>query len=220
LQDHFGKVGKGITERKIKPKAITNVDEKGFVMGISPRTEVITRRGKKNPHVTQSGKCKRITGLEAVSADGCIFPPYLIGKGAKHMFDWYKNVTDEDKMARWSVSPKGWTDNKIGCDRLTEVYDPMNHQQCPNEARLLILDGHVSHINYKFLKYCEQNDIIVFCLPAHSTHLLQPLDVVLFSALQNAYKKTVEDYFHRTSIGINRDIFLPLYKHALKEAYT
>jgi len=81
-------------------------------------------------------------------------------------------------------------------------------------------NAHVSHINYKFLKYCEQNDIIVFCLPAHSTHLLQPLAVVHFSALQIAYTKAVEDCFCLTSIGINRDIFFPLYKQARKQAYT
>ncbi|KAF8241485.1 hypothetical protein K440DRAFT_492726, partial [Wilcoxina mikolae CBS 423.85] len=57
-------------------------------------------------------------------------------------------------------------------------------------------------------------------LPIHSTHLLQPLDVVLFSALQNAYKKGIEDYFRITSVGINRDIFFPLYKQARHEAYT
>jgi len=220
LQDHFRKLGKVITERKIKPKAISNVDEKGFVMGISPCTKVITRRGKKNPRVTQSGNRELITGLEAVSADGFIFLHYFNGNGAKHIFDWYKNVTDEDKMARWAVTPKGWTDTTIGYDWLTEVYDPISRQRCPNETQLLILDGHVSHINYKFLKYCEQNDIIVFCLPAHSTHLLQPLDDVLFSALQNAYKTAVEDYFCLTSIGTNRDIFLPLYKQARMEAYT
>jgi len=76
-------------------------------MGISQSTKVITRRGKMNPCVTQSGKREFITELEALSAHGFIFPPYLIGKGAKHNFDWYKNVTDEDKMARWAVSPKG-----------------------------------------------------------------------------------------------------------------
>jgi hypothetical protein len=106
LQDHFHKLGKVITQRKIKPKAITNVDEKGFVMGISPCTKEITRWGKKNPRGTDSGKRKFFTGLEAVSPDGFIFPSYLIGKGAKHIFDWYKHVKEEDKMARWGVSPQ------------------------------------------------------------------------------------------------------------------
>jgi hypothetical protein len=100
------------------------------------------------------------------------------------------------------------------------VYDPISCQLCPNESRLLILDGHVSHINYKLRKFGEQNDIIVFCLPTHSTHHLQPLDVIRFSALQNAYKTTVKDYFRLTSVGINRDICFPIYNPAPKEAYT
>ena len=158
--------------------------------------------------------------MEAASADGFVFPPYLILKGSVHIFDWYKHVEEEDKLARWAVSPKGWTDSKIGYDWLTMVYDPISRARCPGEPRLLILDGHVSHINYKFLSYCERNDIIVFCLPPHSTHLLQPLDVGLFSPLQTHYRKAVEDYFLTTSIGVNRDIFFPLYKQARRLAYT
>jgi hypothetical protein len=84
----------------------------------------------------------------------------------------------------------------------------------------LILDGQASHINYSFLSYCEVNNIIVFCLPAHSTHILQPLDVGLFGPFQLAYRKAVEDYFLSTSCGINRDLFFPWYTQARMKAYT
>jgi hypothetical protein len=111
-------------------------------------------------------------------------------------------------------------DNKLEYNWLTEVYDPISCQRCPNETPLRIVDGHVSHINHKFLKYCDKNHIIVFYLPAHSLHLLQPLDVVLFWAVKNAYRQRVEDYFQLTSVGINRDIFHTRYKQACKKAYT
>jgi len=120
-----------------------------------------------------------ITALEVVSADGFVFPPYLIGKGSVHIFDWYKNFGEEDYNARWAVSPKCCTGSEIGYDWLTNVYDPISKAHCPGESHLLILDGHVSHINYKFLTFCEANHVAVFCLPPHSTHLLQPLDVGL-----------------------------------------
>ncbi|KAF8244688.1 DDE-domain-containing protein, partial [Wilcoxina mikolae CBS 423.85] len=81
-------------------------------------------------------------------------------------------------------------------------------------------DGYVSHINYKFLLYCEANGITVFCLPAHSTHLLQPLDIGLFSPLQLHHRKVVEDYFLTTAVRINCDLFFPLYKDARLKAYT
>ena len=82
-------------------------------MGLSPRTRVITRRGKENPRVKQDGK-RDFTALEPASADGFVFPPYLIGKGSVHVFSWYKHITAEDRDARWAVPPKGWTDSKIG----------------------------------------------------------------------------------------------------------
>jgi len=206
--------------QRFSDKAITNVDEKGFVMGISPRAKVVTQWGKGNPRIKQNGKREFITALEAVSADGFVFPPHLIGKGSVHIFDWYKNVGEEDYNAPWAVSQKGWTDNKVGYDWLTDVYDPISKARCPGELRLLILDIHVSHINYKFLTFCEANNIVVFCLPPHSTHLLQPLNVGLFAPLQLAYRKAIEDYFLTTTIGINRDIFFPLYQEASQQAYT
>ncbi|KAF8241457.1 DDE-domain-containing protein, partial [Wilcoxina mikolae CBS 423.85] len=220
IQTDFQKLGKVMRARRFSDKAITNIDEKGFVMGISPRTKVVTRRGKKNPRIKQDGKREFIPALEEVSADGFVFTPYLIGKGSVHIFGWYKNVGGEDQNARRAVSPKGWTDSKIGYYWLTNVYDPISKAHCPGEPRLLILDGHVSHINYKFLTFCEANDIVVFCLPLHSTHVLQPLDVALFAPLQLAYRQAIEDYFLTTAIGINRDLFFPLYKETHQQAYT
>ena len=34
--------------------------------------------------------------LEAVLADGFVFPSYLIGKESTYIFDWYKHVEEED----------------------------------------------------------------------------------------------------------------------------
>ena len=83
-----------------------------------------------------------------------------------------------------------------------------------------ILDGHGSHITFQFVDYCERNDIILYCLPPHSTHLLQPLDVGLFSPLQHHYAKAVEDYFLTTSVSINRDTFFPIFKQARRLTYV
>ena len=59
--------------------------------------------------------------------------------------------------------------------------------------RLLILDGHGSHTTPKFNQYCIENKIISLCMPAHTSHLLQPLDVSCFSLLKTAYRyKVVE----------------------------
>jgi hypothetical protein len=53
--------------------------------------------------------------------------------------------------------------------------------------RLLILDGHGSHITAEFIDFCDTNRILLAIFPPHSTHSLQPLDVVLFSPLAKYY---------------------------------
>ena len=49
--------------------------------------------------------------------------------------------------------------------------------------RLLILDGHGSHVTLRFINYCEANRILIIILPAHSTSQLQPLDIRVFRPL-------------------------------------
>ncbi len=50
---------------------------------------------------------------------------------------------------------------------------------------MLILDGYGSHYALNFINVCKRHKILPFCLPAHTTNLLQSLDVVLFCS----YKK-------------------------------
>ena len=140
-------------------------------MEMAPRTRVATRRGKKNPRAKQGGKRGFIAALRAVSADGFPPPSYLNGNGRTRVFGWYKHVEVEDKEARWAVSSKGWTDSKIGYDRLrlTSVYDPVSKARCPGETRLLVLDGRVSPINYKF-------SAIAFLRTQHTSCSLRPTD--------------------------------------------
>jgi len=86
------------------------MDEKGFIMGCSKRTKVLTRRGRKNPRVKQNGTREFITAVEAVAADGYMFPSFLIEKSKKHHIGSHRNVNAEDEEAFFAASPKGWTD--------------------------------------------------------------------------------------------------------------
>ena len=49
-----------------------------------------------------------------------------------------------------------------------------------SKFRLLILDGHTSHFTRQFIQFCDDHAIILFATIPHTTHICQPLDVVLF----------------------------------------
>ena len=72
------------------------------------------------------------------------------------------------------------------------------------QYRFLILDGCEIYINIDFIEYCISHRIIAYCLPSHTTHLFQPLDVGLFSPLQKAYGKEVDRLTRLGNVAINK----------------
>ena len=52
---------------------------------------------------------------------------------------------------------------------------------------LLFLDGHKSHISLDLLEWAKERKIILFILPAHTSHILQPLDVSCYGLLHKMY---------------------------------
>lgn len=90
------------------------------------------------------------------------------------------------------MSPNGWTDNEIGLEWLEKVFDEQTKYRYPEKKRLLILDGHASHLSYKFIHFARLRNIILLCFPAHATAMLQALDVVLFAVLSKCWTDVLE----------------------------
>ena len=72
---------------------------------------------------------------------------------------------------------------------MQEYFEPATASQLRREFRLFIVDSHASHISNEFIQFTQAKKIVCLCLPPHSTHLLQPLDVRVFRLLNQNYKK-------------------------------
>ena len=59
---------------------------------------------------------------------------------------------------------------------------------------LLIHEHFSSHIDLHVSKFCRDNDIYLYCLPPHSSHALQPLDVSSFKPLNLGWSKQCNKY--------------------------
>jgi hypothetical protein len=83
----------------------------------------------------------------------------------------------------------------------------------PNSTRkgtyiLLIPDGHSSHLTPELNKLCEDNKMICLWMPAHASHLLQPLGVDCFSIPKKAYEWVVGEELRNGVNPIDKDDFL------------
>ena len=102
--------------------------------------------------------------------------------------------------ARFRKSDKGYNEKEICFWYTKHHFDPLtaigienDKDGKPERHRLLIMDGHGSHLTTDIIRYYLERKIHILCLPGHSTHRLQPLDVGIFRPLDKAYKKEVSD---------------------------
>ena len=59
---------------------------------------------------------------------------------------------------------------------------------------LLLLVGHSSHYCPEMIKTAGKEGVILFALPPHTTHLIQPLDKGAFSPLKMEWRKAVHNF--------------------------
>jgi hypothetical protein len=216
IREWFNLVQKTILQFGIDPDDVYNFDETGFAMGLTATAKVITRSdiyGRRK--VLQPGNREWVTIIECTNASGWVLPPCVIFKGKVFQESWFKGLPNN---WRFELSPNGWTSDEIGIRWLQKLFIPST-LRTKGRYRLLILDGHGSHLTPKFDEICEQNSIIPICMPPHSSHLLQPLDIGCFAVLKRAYSKVVGKQMECGKNHIGKDDFLPAYLEARSEAF-
>jgi len=166
----------------------------------------------------QPGNREWASLIECVSDDGFVVSTYMIFAGKMIMKEWAKCFPDPQATIR--VSDKGWTDNEIGVHWLRDTFDLYTKSRTTGSHRLLILDGHGSHVSPEFVEYAAQNNIVPLCLPSRSAYHLQPLDVGLFSPLTNAYKRRLRETSIYGAVNVTKGQFLEILYGARLEAFT
>lgn len=102
---------------------------------------------------------------------------------------------------------------------MRDIFEPQTRPLNKTEKRLLILDGHNSHTTLKFLMHAQKHNIIVLCLPPHTTHRLQPCDYGVFRPLTKAWGEQV-DLVRKAHYEITKHTFLAYYAAARIKVMT
>jgi 4-hydroxybenzoate polyprenyltransferase len=196
------------------------MDEGGVAEGEGTNGIAIGPEGRKVIARKSNGSRVWTSFIECISATGKACPPLVIFKGQSVQQQWFKSLEGYDNW-EFTATKNGWTDNVVALEWLQKIFIPSTAPKDPKQWRLLVVDGHKSHATLDFMWECFSNKIYVVYLPPHTSHVLQPLDVGVFSSLKAAYRREAGQLnLHTDGTITGKQLFLFCYQRARSEALT
>ncbi|CEJ58354.1 hypothetical protein PMG11_07013 [Penicillium brasilianum] len=181
-REWFNSYQETITQHGITADDIWNFDETGFNIGVAKDQWIITREPKRQISGGFSTNREYATAIEAVLATGSTIAPVVILSAKILLQRWFEIVGDE----RIAVTETGYLNNVLALQWI-QLFNKLTKDSAKGTHRLLI---------------------ILFFLPPHSSHILQPLDVGVFSAYKHWHSEWVYDATISGYERITKDDFL------------
>jgi hypothetical protein len=136
----------------------------------------MAREALKSGRITkakQDGSREFISILACISVIGKWIPSLLIYKSESGdlISTWVDDIMTDSKV-HFTTSSNGWLNNGIGLAWLQQVFERYIKPSRTTIKRLLIVDGHLSHVNMAFVDWANTHSIILLILPPHTTQRL------------------------------------------------
>jgi len=127
---------------------------------------------------------------------------------------------DLDKDWSFTCNTKGWTCNDIGEQWIQRCFDPATSEKANGSTRLIVCDGHDSHVTPKSIRFCIDNNIQVALMPPHSSHICQPLDIACFGPLKKTMSDEIDPLIRHGVARIMKFEWTGSYQRARKSALS
>jgi hypothetical protein len=194
------------------------MDETRIALGVCTNSIVLASSSKRKAYVKTPENREWVSIIEAVSAAGQKLRCLVVFKGKSLQTTWFPSESIPDWL--YTTSENGWTSNLIGLEWLKRIFIPDTATQS-DRYRMLILDGHGSHVDIDFMWECKKNKIAALYLPPHSSHVLQPLDLAPFSVVKSKYRDQIRSLSALDDAApVKKERFISSYKLARDEGLS
>ena len=170
IQEWYDGLLRVVRRKSIQRKHTYNVDEIGNAFGMVSNQRVIGSSNTTTTIIQTSNEREWVTAIECISAEGTVLTPLVIFKGKHVQQQWFIPELTPDWT--YTSSNNAFTTNEIGVRWLREIFIPQT--QCTlaeGEWRLLILDGHKSHISDDFMQAAYLSKVWCYYLIPHTSHI-------------------------------------------------
>lgn len=167
------------------PQRIFNMDETYFAL--TPKGDLILGpKGRQIYEESSNSDKENVTTLFTVNAQGEMAPPLTLYKYTRMQASIVKAAPPG-----WGIgkTESGWMTGESFFEYISNVFIPYLNEKEICRPVIVFLDGHKSHLTFQLSKFCRDNQIHLVALYPNSTHILQPLDVALFSPFKKKLEK-------------------------------
>ena len=140
-------------------------------MPLNEKDKVVALKNAKSVYSQSMGSTEHITMLCCVSASGSALPPMIMYPVSFPGGQYKVGGPDDTSYAK---SSSGWIDSELFLHWFKTFFLKF---AVPEQPLVLLADGHKSHENMELIDCARENNIILLCLPHHTTHALHLLDV-------------------------------------------
>ena len=148
----------------------------------------MAKHGSRFVHSIELDQCEHHSVLSCINAAGGSIPNFYIWKGTYFLEDYIVRCEEGAMMGmqpnawmtRWLF--ESWISHFIECSKKEPGLDLENRH-------LLLLDGHNSHVTLEVVKTAMGAALDIISLASHTSHALQPLDLVCFKSFKTAFRK-------------------------------
>ena len=213
----FQIIGKVLQDAAVLPENVYNMDETGVMLSKLGSVKVLVGKDDRRDYRGAGMKRTMVTAVECISADGRALLPLIIWPASTHRSNW---TTYPTPGWHYGFSESGYHDSKISLEWLMRAFDPQTRDLADGKPRVLICDGFGTHETLEILEFCLSNNVMLYRLPSHTSHKLQPCDVGVFVPLKTAYRDQVERLNRGGIDTIGKEHFTSLYDPARTKAFT
>ena len=203
------------------PAYIWNIDECGCIDQPKAKAVVCLSKQRSN-QLTASEQGETTTVVVFASAAGLHCPPLVIHKGKKIMEAWKK---DMKRGTMIGATENGWISKRlfyIYGQRFVQKLRGWGLLNDQTKKHLVLMDSHKTHLfNFQFMDLMRQNNIIVLAIPAHTSHLIQPLDDAPFASFKSSWYEAVRLQTRESGARkLGKSEFFPLFNPAWEAGIT
>ena len=146
------------------------MDESGFNINKKQIIKILMHLDNIQKYKVVIGKQKWIIDIKCINMAGEAIALTLIFKN-KYINTWWINKEIPNSWY-FATSKNNWTSNDLDLHWLIKVFEPLICKNAAGQRQLLITNGYKSYIQADFIAYYMQNDIDLFIMPPHCSHIL------------------------------------------------